>query len=91
MTIVTSPSCPPFPKDEIPLDEWHRGAVHFPPWMGLLSRRVRTIPATLAGPRHLFSTAGNAMTKKRSHLTCDSMEEFVYPKRCGCGCGSGRR
>jgi len=25
-----------------------------------------------------FSTAGNVMTKKRSHLTCDNMEELVY-------------
>ena len=25
-----------------------------------------------------FSTAGNVMTKKRSRLTCDNMEELVY-------------
>ena len=29
-------------------------------------------------PERLFSTAGNVMTKKRSRLTCDNMEELVY-------------
>jgi len=36
------------------------------------------IPATSAAPKRLFSTAGNVMTKKRSRLTCDNMEELVY-------------
>ena len=28
--------------------------------------------------QRLFSTAGNAITKKLSRLTCDNMEELVY-------------
>ena len=28
-------------------------------------------------PERLFSTAGNVMTKKRSLLTCDNIEELV--------------
>ena len=68
----------PLPKDKNPLDEWRRGAVHLFPWLGVLARRVLAIPATSAAPERLFSTAGNVMTKKRSRLTCDNMEEFVY-------------
>ena len=68
----------PFPKDKNPLDEWRRGAVHLFPWMGVLARRVLAIPATSSAPERLFSTAGNVMTKKRSRLTCDNMEELVY-------------
>jgi len=67
----------PFPKDKNPLDEWRCGAVHLFPWLGVLARRVLTIPATSAAPERLFSTAGNVMTKKRSHLTCENMEELV--------------
>ena len=48
------------------------------PWLGVLARRVLDIPATSAAPKRLFSTAGNVMTKKRSRLTCDNMEELVY-------------
>ena len=48
------------------------------PWLGVLARRVLAIPATSAVPERLFSTAGNVMTKKRSRLTCDNMEELVY-------------
>ena len=33
---------------------------------------------TSADPERLFSTAGNVITKKRSRLTCDNMEELVY-------------
>ena len=68
----------PFPKDKNPLDEWSRCAVHLFPWLGVLARRVLAIPATSAAPERLFSTAGNVMTKKRSRLTCDNMEELVY-------------
>jgi len=70
----------PFPKDKNPLDEWRQGAVHLFPWLGVLARRVLAIPTTSATPERLFSTAGNAMTKKRSmaRLTCDNMEELVY-------------
>ena len=68
----------PFPKDKNPLDEWRRGAVHLSPWLGVLARRVLAIPATSASPERLFSTVGNVMTKKRSRLTCDNMEELVY-------------
>jgi len=46
--------------------------------LGMLARRVLAIPATSAAPERLFSTAGNVMTKKRSRLTCDNMEELVY-------------
>ena len=64
----------PFPKDNNPLDERRHGAEHLFPWLGVLARRVLDIPATSAAPEHLFSTAGNMMTKKRSRLTCDKME-----------------
>ena len=67
-----------FPKDKNPLDEWRRSAVYLLPWLGVLARRVLTIPATSSAPKRLFSTAGNVMTKKRSRLTCDNMEELVY-------------
>jgi len=52
--------------------------VHLFPWLGVLARRVLAIPATSAAPERLFSTAGNMMTKKRSRLACDNMEELVY-------------
>ena len=71
----------PFPKDKNPLDEWRRGVVYLFPWLGVLSRRVLSVPATSAAPRspeRLFSTPSNVMTKKRSRLTCDNMEELVY-------------
>jgi len=68
----------PFPKDKNPLDEWRRGVVYLFPWLGVLARRVLAIPATSAAPERLFSTAGNVMTKKRSRLMCDNMEELVY-------------
>jgi len=80
----------PFPKDKNPLDEWRHGAVHLFPWLCVLVRCVLAIPATSAAPKSLFSTAGNVMTKKRSRLTCDNMEELVYLHRCGRSCGSGR-
>ena len=66
------------PKDKNSLDEWRCGAVHLFPWLGLLARRILAIPATSAAPERLFSTTGNVMTKKRSRLTCDNMEELVY-------------
>jgi len=68
----------PFPRDKNPLDEWRRGAVHLFSWLGVLARRVLAIPATSAAPERLFSTVGKLMTKKRSRLTCDNMEELVY-------------
>jgi len=61
-----------------PLNEWRRGAMHLLPWLGVMARRVLAIPTTLAAPERLFSTAGNMMTRKRSRLTCDNMEELVY-------------
>jgi len=70
----------PFPKDKNPLDEWRRGVVYLFPWLGVLARLL-AVPATSAAPRspeRLFSTASNVMTKKRSRLTCDNMEELVY-------------
>jgi len=67
-----------FPTDKNSLDEWHCGAVHLFPWLGVLARRVLAIPTTSTAPERLFSTAGNVMTKKRSRLTCENMEELVY-------------
>jgi len=52
--------------------------VHLFPWLGVLARHVIAIPATSAAPERLFSAVGNVMTKKRSRLTCDNMEELVY-------------
>ena len=68
----------PISKVKNPLDEWRHGAVHLFPLLGVLVRRVLAIPATSAALERLFSTAGNVMTKKRSRLTCDNMEELVY-------------
>ena len=68
----------PFSKDKNSLDEWRCGAVNLFPTLGVLARRVLAIPATSAALERLFSTAGNVMTKKRSRLTCDNMEELVY-------------
>ena len=77
----------PFLKDKNLLDEWRRGAVNLYSWLGVLARRVLDIPATSVGPERLFSMVGNVMTKKRSHLTCDNMEELFYLhkvcRRCG--------
>ena len=75
-----------------PLDEWRRGAVHLSsfPWLGVLVRRVLAIPATSTAHERLFSTAGKVMTKKRSRLTCDKMEELVYLHEVGRRCWIGR-
>jgi len=86
----------PFPKDKNPLGEWRCGTVHLYSWLGVLARRVLSIPATSAAPERLFSMAGNVMTKKRSRLTCDNMKELVYlhevcPQVRVRRCGSGRR
>ena len=43
-----------------------------------LARRVLAIPATSAAPERLFSSSGNTMTKKRTRLTCDNLEELVF-------------
>ena len=68
----------PFLKDNNPLNEWRRGAVHLFPWFGVLARRVLAIFANSAAPERLFSTAGNVMTKKHSSLACDTVKELVY-------------
>ena len=68
----------PFPKDKNPLDEWRRINVYLLPWLGVLARRVLSIPATSGAPQRLFSTAGNVNAKKHSRLTCDNMKELVY-------------
>ena len=83
----------PFPKDKNPLDEWRRGAVHLYSWLSVLARRVRAITANSAAPERLLSMAGNAMTKKRSRLTCDNMEELVYLHEVcpGAGVGGGQQ
>jgi len=73
---------------ENPLDKC---AVHLFPWLGVMARRVLAFPASSAAPERLFSTAGNVMTKKRSRLKCDNMEELVYLHEVGCRCRSGRR
>ena len=48
------------------------------PWLGSLTRRVLAFPATSAAPERLFSASGNTMTKKRTRLTCDNLEELVF-------------
>jgi len=70
----------PFPKDKNLLDEWHFCAAYLLPWLGVMARRVLAIPAnvTSAAPKRLFSMAGNVMTKKRSLLTCDNLQELDY-------------
>jgi len=68
----------PFLKDKNPLNERRHDAVRLFPWLGVLARRVLAIPATSAAPKRLFSTAGDVMTKKRSRLTCDNIQELVY-------------
>ena len=60
-----------------PLLEW-KSAVKVCPWLGSLARRVLAIPATSAAPERLFSSSGNTMTKKRTRLTCDNLEELVF-------------
>jgi len=47
-------------------------------WIALLGRKVLAVPATSAAPEHMFSAAGNIMTKKRARLTCDHLEELMY-------------
>jgi hypothetical protein len=83
----------PFPKDKNPLDECRRCTVYLSslPWLGVLARRVLAIPATATAHERLFSMAGNVMTKKRSRLTCDNMEELVYLHEVGRRCRSERR
>ena len=48
------------------------------PWIALLGRKVLAVPATSAAPECMFSSAGNIMTKKRTRLSCDHLEELVY-------------
>jgi len=67
----------PLPKTSNPLQEWRRGVKIFP-WLSLLVWRVMAIPATSAAPERLFSTSGNTMTKKRSSVSCNHLEECVY-------------
>ena len=67
----------PLPAACAPLLEW-KGAVKVCPWLGSLTRRVLAIPATSAAPERLFSYSGNTMTKKRTRLTCDNLEELVF-------------
>jgi len=67
--------CPKNPFDEL---RHGQGGVHLFLWLYVMARCVLAISATLAAPDRLFSTAGNVMTKKRSRLTYDNMEELVY-------------
>ena len=60
-----------------PLLEW-KSAVKCALGSGHFARRVLAIPATSAAPERLFSSSGNTMTKKRTHLTCDNLEELVF-------------
>ena len=80
----------PFLKDKNPLDEWRHDAVRLFPWLGVLARRVFAT-ATSAAPERLFYPAGDMMTKKRSRLTCDNIQELVYRHEFCRRCGSGRR
>jgi len=60
-----------------PLTELRR-ASSVVPWITLLGRKVLAVPATSAVPEHMFSWAGNIMTKKRVRLSCDHLEELMY-------------
>ena len=67
--------------------------MHLYSWLGVWVRHVLAIPATSAAPERLFSMTGNVMTKKRSRLTCDNMEDLVYLQRgvsTGAGVGGGQ-
>ena len=48
------------------------------PWISL-ARKVLAVPATSDDPERMFSSAGNFMTKKRANLSCDHLEELMYP------------
>ena len=48
------------------------------PLVGCLGEACTCYFFTSSAPERLFCTAGNVMTKKRSRLTCDNMEELVY-------------
>ena len=68
----------PLPSHKNPLDEL-RHASSVVPWMYLLARKGLAVPATSAAPESMFSSAGNFMTKKRANLSCDHLEELMYP------------
>jgi len=65
------------PSHKNPLNELRR-ASSVVPWIALLGRKVLAIPATSAAPERMFSSAGIIMTKKRSRLSCDHLEELIY-------------
>jgi len=60
-----------------PLNELRR-ASSVVPWIVLLGRKVLAVPSTSAVPERMFSSTGNIMTKKRSRLSCDHLEELMY-------------
>jgi len=65
------------PSHKNPLNELRR-ASSVVPWIALLGRKVLAVPATSAAPERMFNSAGNIMTKKRSRLSCDHLEELMY-------------
>ena len=67
----------PFPSHKNPLDELRR-ASSMVPWICLLVRKVLTVPPTSDTPERMFSSTGNIMTRKRTNLTCDHLEELMY-------------
>jgi len=48
------------------------------PWLCLLVRKDLAVTATSVAPEHMFSVAGNIMSKKRASLTCDHLEGLIY-------------
>jgi len=68
---------PALPSHKNPLTELRR-ASSVVPWIALLGRKVFAVPATSAVPERRFSAAGNIMTKKRTRLSCNHLEELMY-------------
>ena len=67
----------PLPSRKNPLADLRRASSVIP-WIALLGRKVLALPATSAGPKRMFSAAGNVMTKKRARLTCNHLEELMH-------------
>jgi len=65
------------PSHRNPLTEL-RNASSVVPWIALLGRKVLAVPATSDTPEHMFSSAGNIMTNKRTRLSCNHLEELMY-------------
>ena len=49
------------------------------PALAQMARKYLAIPATAASSERLFSLAGNTVTDKRSRLTDENAENFIFP------------